>query len=698
MVVGHSRTARSVEERAHVHAAVTVQPPAPQPVVETAGRTPERDSVEGSPAKEVALHVLHMRSAPLMVANRSLVQGLDSARRLDALEWLVQAFDALKLPDTQLFAAFGLLDRYAASSPTPIAAGPGAFALVLAAMLVALKVAGTQRDLDAAKKLVVEVSGSSRPWASVRRAELSILRRLSFRACTPTARDLLDRLINEALAFCGLELRGGCADLSRFLLELGLVHEPEVVYGPGRPPLASALAALLLSLLTCSAPRRCTEALQEPLSLLDSADAVVSELAEAMRLRWISEQRRSVNGTGSAVMQKWSQRVNSLGRAPPTNEDLRRLIGGSHAEELPSRSAVTSEAISHTTHVPPPVSRGSIGRSSTTSATEAVIATTSMIATTATASEHSSHRQHRYSAGDAPLVSERADRHARGQHTEAGGSTDGTASIGAGPAVPGRRLPTPRPALGPTAAPAAQPAQTQVAAHGQAAPSAVKYPPAHLMSQLSRAAASENLSSWPPASQADVPQSPQQQQHKVQTAGSIAKSNAAGELVNAAVPERSPEPLVELTHVLNMVAPRPSHGNGQNAANSVAHVANAAMSKPRPLPVAAELAISSALRMQWPTERRRVGATDAATACRDAAAVLQEAAAQLLSAAAALESGGGGNVGPVPKEQVKVPPVGSDSKRRRTFGGLSPSRAGSPGAGVQMPRGSPPVRFSGLRV
>ncbi|CAL1163125.1 unnamed protein product, partial [Cladocopium goreaui] len=124
---------------------------------------------------------------------------LDSARRLDALEWLVQAFDTLDLADEQLFSAIGLLDRYAAASNTPIAAGPGAFALVLAAMLIALKVSGFKKDLEQARKLVVEVSGSSRPWSAVRKAELNILRRLGFRACTPTAYHLLDRLLSDTL-------------------------------------------------------------------------------------------------------------------------------------------------------------------------------------------------------------------------------------------------------------------------------------------------------------------------------------------------------------------------------------------------------------------------------------------------------------------------------------------------------------------
>lgn len=278
-----------------------------------------------------------MRSQPLGVASRSLAQGLDGARRLDALEWLVQAFDALNLPDTQLFAAFGLLDRFAAASPAPISAGPGAFALVLAAMLVALKATGTQRELERAKRLVAEVSGTSRPWAAVRKAELCILRRLGFRACTPTSRDLLDRLLGEAsqaavrlpqdVSAWDSDSRSRCADLARFLLELGLVHEPETLYGPGHPPLAAALAALLLALLALGAPRQCAEALREPSRLLDGGLAV-AELAEAMRQRWTAEERRAAGGGGSAVLEKWLRRVGSFGASPPAAGELRYLMTG----------------------------------------------------------------------------------------------------------------------------------------------------------------------------------------------------------------------------------------------------------------------------------------------------------------------------------------------------------------------------------
>ena len=204
---------------------------------------------------EVPLSVLHKRSSPLNLSHQHLAHGLDSARRLDALEWLVQAFDALDLADEQLFSAIGLLDRFAAAATAPIAAGPGAFALVLAVMLVALKVSGFKKDLERARRLVVEVSGSSRPWNAVRKAELSILRRLGFRACTPTAFDLLDRLLAELFPSVVFRLgspggapgstdvaaAGGtdlwdhdtklrCSNLARFLLEMCIVYDPEALY------------------------------------------------------------------------------------------------------------------------------------------------------------------------------------------------------------------------------------------------------------------------------------------------------------------------------------------------------------------------------------------------------------------------------------------------------------------------------------
>jgi len=671
------------------------------PAAATDGASPVDNSKDGSPPREVPLRTLHNRSAPLGVASRELAQGLDSARRLDALEWLVQAFDALNLPDAQLYAAFGLLDRFAAASPAPISAGPGAFALVLAAMIVALKVSGTQRDLERAKRLVVEVSGSSRPWQAVRKAEICILRRLGFRACTPTSRDLLDRLLTEALKEASAHAsvnhawhadeRSKCSDLARFLLELGLVHEPEAIYGLGRPPLAAALSALLLALIALGAPLQCAEALQEPLRLLEgSAEAVVSELCETMRQRWVTEERRHSGGSGgSAVVEKWVRRTGSLGAQPPAAGNLKYLkVAAAGAAGAPP------EAVKELARAFSPFGRcggsGTEQGGGSGGAATAQPPQSSQVALLA-----------RAVVEPLPLAVSAA------AHPHGGGAAAAAERAGA-EAPPAPPLPTPRPALGPVAAAggggggaaASQPQQ-----HGPTASAPGRYPPAHLMSQLSRAVATENLSSRPLATQ-----QPGAQQ------GGAAQQQAGGGAEDVGVQrpssdepsqQRSPEPLVELTHVLNMVAPRPAQPIlGGNV--------NGNQAKHKPPSVAAELLVSSALRMQWPVDRRKVGAADAAGTCREAVVVLQEAAQQLLAAATTLEGGGGGNSGP---GAAAVPAGGranacsDSSKRRRTFGGPSPGqRAPSPlagggnggggaeGRGPLAPRGSPPVRFAGLRV
>jgi len=631
--------AAAVSAAAHAPSAAAAPPAQMNQSCKDDKTCPSVCDMEGMAPREVPLQALHIRSAPLSLASRSLSQGLDSARRLDALEWLVQAFDALNLPDTQLFAAFGLLDRFAAASPAPISAGPGAFALVLAAMLVALKVSGTQRDLDRAKRLVVEVSGSSRPWAAVRRAELSILRRLSFRACTPTSRELLDRVLSDAAEKLAVqetgawdaEVREKTALLSRFLLELGLVHEPDAVYGPGRPPLAAALAAILLAMLAMNAPKICYEAIEESLVVLESGDALVTELAEAMRHRWATEERRTLGGQNSPVMEKWMRRDEKwkLGATPPHASDLRFILTGAAGEGSVS----------------------GLGSGASRAAAAAAMDIAPVLSAPVT---------------DSSL--RRVDGHATYQATQ---------------------QPTPRAALAPTHAPPAVVApQQQLVGAGA---TACKFPSAQLASQLSRAAATENLSSWPLAGTApgagvgclSGDRTDDSSLPPVKAARETSKAQPGAQ----APEQRSPEvPLVELTHVLNMVVPRVQAPGGGRQDQGIAGA-----TKSRPPSVAAELLVSSALRMQWPVDRRKVACGDAAVSCREAAAVLQEAASQLNNAAMALDNG------VCPAREMKM--QGSESKRRRTFGGPSPARAPSPGGGPLAPRGSPPqVRLAGLRV
>eukprot|EP00913_Durusdinium_trenchii_P025352 g23801.t1 len=301
-----------------------------------------------SPPVAISLAALHKRSSPLNLSHQSLSHGLDSARRLDALEWLVQAFDALDLADEQLFTAIGLLDRFAAASTSPIAPGTGAFALVLAAMLIALKVSGFKKDLERARKLVVEVSGSSRPWAAVRKAELNILRKLGFRACTPTSYHLLDRLIADTLHHetpaepWDKESKTRCSNLARFLLEMCIIYDPEALYSSGRPPLLSAVSALLLSLLAHGAPRHYAQMLGDAIHLTESNRSTLTEIAEAMRNRWAMEEEKNGMGGNAIVLDKWNRRRGSFEVSPPPAFDLRALTSGI---QMPKEKSLVGKAI-----------------------------------------------------------------------------------------------------------------------------------------------------------------------------------------------------------------------------------------------------------------------------------------------------------------------------------------------------------------
>eukprot|EP00927_Polykrikos_kofoidii_P073603 TRINITY_DN69621_c0_g1_i1.p1 TRINITY_DN69621_c0_g1~~TRINITY_DN69621_c0_g1_i1.p1 ORF type:complete len:640 (-),score=123.59 TRINITY_DN69621_c0_g1_i1:366-2285(-) len=578
--------------------------------------------------KEVALQSFHRRSAPLNIASSALSHGLDSARRLDAMEWLVEAFDSMSLPDGQLFATFSILDRYAAASTTPIQTGPGAFALVLAAMLVSLKVSGSQRDVERAKKLVVDVSGSSRPWAAVRKAELGILRRLGFRVCSPTSRDLLERLLNDCKPTAEQDAdawetcsREKCADLARFLLELGVVHEPEVVYGCAHPPMLAALSALLLSLLSSGAPLSCSEALQEPLRMLDVPEHAVVDVAEAMLQRWAREEQKVSSGNGgSPVLEKWTRRCDTLGARRPSADEFISMM---------QRASLL--ACQRKLFVPPAMVCQSRARSVGSAAAKVVA---SQLA--------------------APSI---------GTLLHSASGVDG----------PHQRRRAPSPVL----------AASGSVANSQAQTSMCRNQPGKIVSQLSRAA-TENLAILPGCGSFAV--AGEVSPLALKARASVANVNVG---VVAVPTDRSPTPtcsnaeqLVELTHVLSLLAAK----SGELSS----HAASDASSKHRDGTVASELLLSSALRMQWPADRRKVATVDAAATCRDAAAVLQEAAAALLSTAASLETG--------TNPAIALKPASSlETKRRRTFGGPTPTRAPSPGAGIALTRCSPHVR-TGLRV
>lgn len=241
------------------------------------------------------------------------------------------------------------------------------------------------------------------------------------------------------------------------------------------------------------------------------------------------------------------------------------------------------------------------------------------------------------------------------------------------------RLPTPRPS---TATSTSKPL-----AAGQCAPLSSRATATENLGQQAVVASIASSCAWQTGSDANT-NSPSQAPPKIpQVATSRTSGGGSGNATSQNISaSQVPDPLVELTHVIQMVTGKPTQANtGSSIVTST---------KTRPASVAAELLMSSALRMQWPTDRRKVATSDAAVTCRDAAAVLHEAAQQLLAVANGL-----GN-GPCTSSLHDVKVVGAgaassiESRRRRTFGGaLSPPVQGG---GAQ--RSSPPMRLSGLRV
>lgn len=587
-------------------------------------RAAEQQQSPESPPRVVSLHALHRRSSPLTLSHQALSHGLDSARRLDALEWLVQAFDTLDLADEQLFSAIGLLDRYAAASNTPIAAGPGAFALVLAAMLIALKVSGFKKDLEQARKLVVEVSGSSRPWSAVRKAELNILRRLGFRACTPTAYHLLDRLLSDTLnapsdrSAVGSEdmewdneSKMRCSSLACFLLELCVIYDPEALYSSGRPPLLSVVSALLLSLLAHGAPRHYAQMLGEAIHLTESNRSTLTEIAEAMRNRWALEEQKSAVGGKAIVLEKWHRRSGCFDVSVPGAFDLRALTSGI---QMPKEKSFVPKAQPALTALP-------------TSPKPRRLSGAEVLSALPTPA--------RRSAGAARLEA----------------------------SVTRSQAPSLAPALG----------------------------------RLSKT----KEDTKPPAVKEELRKAEEDKRHQENQNRQLSywPLPATGDA------QQEEDPLLGLTHVLNMVAPRPS------AANS----GGSKLQSLQAPSVAAELLVSSALRMLWPADKRKLAPKDAASTCREAANVLQEAIAQLSAAANVFEAAPATATAPQ-SSLAGVPPVvqatkgrSTETKRRRTYAGgappvqpgISPPVSSVLGSVVRASstayRHSPPVR-GGLRV
>jgi len=341
--------------------------------------------------------------------------------------------------------------------------------------------------------------------------------------------------------------------------------------------------------------------------------------------------------------------VGSFGVSPPSPGQLRYLTSGGAYPEVsaaPSRTAQEASKLKPS----PPVS----GRRATVAG---VMATTTL--STGESAKPSPPTTARRTGGSC-----RETRHSK---------TNAAADVLASLPTPARRtaervsVSSKQPELGSSSVPSEPPQQRQQQQQQQQQQLPTpRLAPEQAGSSVAVAASYDRL----PAAEPDQQASPAQEPRTAAHIGCAIWQPPAERHLH----DRAP---IDLTQVLNLVAPRPSQSSTAG--------------KQQPPSVAAELLISSALRMQWPRERRRVLTTDAAAFCREAAEVLSEAASQLIGAATLLDDG----------SSVLTKASGFETRRRRTYGGPSPTRAVSPvGGSHSVLRGSSPhaTRPAGLRA
>lgn len=214
-----------------------------------------------------ALHSMHQSSERSLPAIQDLLAGLPAQHRQETLCWLLQAFDVMSFPDTLLFDAALILDRYYATMPVDEGPG-GAQQKLLAAVCTALKI-GYPADLQLPLKQVVTHLGRDQvPFEQVMLAELTMLRTLEFHVGTPTARDFLEALCAR-LSTSAIVGSMTWRSLAEFLLQLTL-SDAQLHFGHVHSILAASCVAL--ALWAVRAPQSAFEVLLDDFELTGAGD------------------------------------------------------------------------------------------------------------------------------------------------------------------------------------------------------------------------------------------------------------------------------------------------------------------------------------------------------------------------------------------------------------------------------------------
>ena len=296
---------------------------------------------------------MHERSLIGQVDGKLLkMSNLPYARhRSQAVRYLVEKFEHAGLRDEWLVATISLMDRTAATCQLlgwTLSRAPGSvrearplrrydstsgvldddvMAQVLAAALCVLKLSSAEAESQhSMKDLVRKMVGRWRLgelWRWIFDAELQMYRLLDFKVAVPSIADINSRMVlnivmaaGECAAWPGLKVgRVQCrmerastphlVALSTFLVELGIVHAPDDVYGEKSQPASLARAVAQLALHSFGVPPyACVKEYQVAQQALMSGDVAchLPTLTMALYKLWKAPPR------DSKIMWKWKAR------------------------------------------------------------------------------------------------------------------------------------------------------------------------------------------------------------------------------------------------------------------------------------------------------------------------------------------------------------------------------------------------------
>mmetsp|Transcript_3590 Transcript_3590/g.5800 ORF Transcript_3590/g.5800 Transcript_3590/m.5800 type:complete len:552 (-) Transcript_3590:197-1852(-) len=210
------------------------------------------DAVLGDLADEV-LAVSHKESQRYLPNIENLLARLGNGQREPILDWLVQACDIMRLPDSIVYSTVLTLDRYCAACREPVAM-ESMQKVLMAVICTVLKTCAVADEVCMPlRELLLHLCRGQVRFEEILVMEHRVLQTLHFKGLfAPTALEFLEAFKMPLVHLFGDAVDAACAfDLANFLMQLSFFNAA-LHYGYAHSVLAASALYVALCHLQCS--------------------------------------------------------------------------------------------------------------------------------------------------------------------------------------------------------------------------------------------------------------------------------------------------------------------------------------------------------------------------------------------------------------------------------------------------------------